>query len=140
MTPTRSGSNYSIQSNGSVPGHSSHKSKRQECQHRGEAQMEHARTSTSSQSTSGNFSQSLDTHHELISSSEEVHGARKDRGTSEGLDTHVFQRTIPTDISLVEKPKHVIRGSEEEVGPGQGQHPSGSSPSIHQQKSPSTGA
>ncbi|MBW0583014.1 hypothetical protein O181_122729 [Austropuccinia psidii MF-1] len=49
MTPTRSGSNYSIQSNGSGTGHSSNKLKRQECQPRGEAQMEDARASTSSQ-------------------------------------------------------------------------------------------
>ncbi|MBW0517604.1 hypothetical protein O181_057319 [Austropuccinia psidii MF-1] len=163
MTPTRSGSNYSIQSNGSGPGNSSHKSKRQECKSRGEAQMEDARTSTSSQRPEsfptgssrdipvsvqklvygsktaqvGTSPKSLDRHHELISSSEEVHGARKDRGASEGLDTHVLQRTSPTDKSLVEKPKHVIRGSEEEVGPRQGQHTSGSSPSIHQQKSAS---
>ncbi|MBW0581264.1 hypothetical protein O181_120979 [Austropuccinia psidii MF-1] len=43
----------------------------------------------------------LNRNHELISSSEEVHGARKDKGTSEGLDTNVFQRTSPTDKSLV---------------------------------------
>ncbi|MBW0586312.1 hypothetical protein O181_126027 [Austropuccinia psidii MF-1] len=86
----------------------------------------------------GTSPKSLDRHHELISSSEEVHGARKDRGTSEGLDTNVLQRTSPTDKSLVEKPKHVIGGSEEEVVPKQGQHPSGSSPSIHQQNSAST--
>ncbi|MBW0510780.1 hypothetical protein O181_050495 [Austropuccinia psidii MF-1] len=146
MTPTRSGSNYSIQYNGSGPGHSSHKSKTQECQPRGEAQMEDARTSTSSQRLASTFDtliespeaditaitvvrpeslstgnnrdfpvsilelvyggkeervgtppKSLDRHHDLISSSEKVHGARKDRGTSEGLDTHVLQRKIPTD-------------------------------------------
>ncbi|MBW0527026.1 hypothetical protein O181_066741 [Austropuccinia psidii MF-1] len=188
MTPTRSGSVYSIQSNGSGPGHASHKSKRQECQPRGEAQMEDARTYTSSQRLASTFDtliesleaditaiavrpeslptgssrdilvsvqklvygrnpaqvgtspKSFDRHHELIFSSEEVHGARKDRETSEGLDTHVLQRTSPTDESLVEKPKHVIRGSEEEVGPRQGQHPSGSSPNIHQQKYTSTSA
>ncbi|MBW0502684.1 hypothetical protein O181_042399 [Austropuccinia psidii MF-1] len=61
----------------------------------------------------------LDRHHELISSSEEIHRARKDRGTSEGLDTHVLQRSSPTDKSLVAKPKHVIRGPEQEVGPRQ---------------------
>ncbi|MBW0560040.1 hypothetical protein O181_099755 [Austropuccinia psidii MF-1] len=51
MTSTRSGSNYSIQSNGSGPGpgHSSHKSKGQECKQRGEEQMEDYRTSTNSQ-------------------------------------------------------------------------------------------
>ncbi|MBW0577599.1 hypothetical protein O181_117314 [Austropuccinia psidii MF-1] len=160
MTPTRSGSNYSIKSNGSEPGHSSHKSERQECQPRGEAQIEDSRASTSTfdtliESTEaditaiavvrpeslstgnkrdipvpvqelaygsktarvGTSPKSLDRHHELISSSEGGHGARKYRGTSEGLDTHVFQRTSPTDKSLVEKPKHVIRVPEEEVGP-----------------------
>ncbi|MBW0588247.1 hypothetical protein O181_127962 [Austropuccinia psidii MF-1] len=67
----------------------------------------------------GTSPKSLDRHHELISSSEEVHGARKDRRNSEMLDTHVLQRTSPTNKSLVEKPKHVIRGPEEEVGPRQ---------------------
>ncbi|MBW0589245.1 hypothetical protein O181_128960, partial [Austropuccinia psidii MF-1] len=33
--------------------------------------------------TVGTFPKSLDRHHELMSSSEEVHGAKKDRGTSE---------------------------------------------------------
>ncbi|MBW0583373.1 hypothetical protein O181_123088 [Austropuccinia psidii MF-1] len=55
-------------------------------------------------------SKSLDRHHELISSSEESHGPRKVRGPSEGLDTHFLKRTSPTDQSLVEKPKHFIRG------------------------------
>ena len=55
MTPTRSGNNYSIQSNESGPGLSSHKSKRQECQPRGEAQKEDARTSTSSQRLASTF-------------------------------------------------------------------------------------
>ncbi|MBW0588460.1 hypothetical protein O181_128175 [Austropuccinia psidii MF-1] len=180
MTPTRSGSNYSIQSNGSGPGHSSHKSKRQECQPRGEAKMEESRTSTSSQRlvntfeiliespeaaitaiavvrpeslSTGNNSdipvsvqelvyggkaarvgtspKSLDRHHEIIYSSEEAHGASKDRRPFEGLDTHVLQRKITTDKSLVEKPKHVIRGPEEGVGPREGKQPSGSSPSLH---------
>ncbi|MBW0588692.1 hypothetical protein O181_128407 [Austropuccinia psidii MF-1] len=58
-------------------------------------------------------------------------GPEKDRRTSEGLDTHVLQRTSPTDKSLVEKPKHVIRGPEEEVGPREGKQPSGSSPCLH---------
>ncbi|MBW0521014.1 hypothetical protein O181_060729 [Austropuccinia psidii MF-1] len=170
MTPTGSGSSYSIQSNGSGPGNSSHKSKGQDCQPRGEPQMEDARTSTSSQRLArtfdtliespeaditsipvfrhepfptgnnrnipvsvqelvyggkaagvGAYAKSLDRHNELISSSEEFHGPRKDRGSSEGLDTHVLQRTSPTDKSLVEKPKHVVRGPQEEVGPRKGQ-------------------
>ncbi|MBW0563539.1 hypothetical protein O181_103254, partial [Austropuccinia psidii MF-1] len=82
-------------------------------------------------SKSGNFSQVLDRHHELISSSEEAHGARKDRGTFEGLDTHVLQRTSPTDKIVVEKLENVIRGPEGEIGPRKGKQPSGSSPSLH---------
>ncbi|MBW0548357.1 hypothetical protein O181_088072 [Austropuccinia psidii MF-1] len=188
MTPSRSGSSYSIQSNGSGPGHSSHKSKRQEFQPRGEAQMEASRTSTSSQRLASTFdtliespegditsiavrpesrstgnnrdipvavqelvygsktarvgtsSRSLDRYHKLTSSSEELHEARKDRGISEGVDTHVLQRTSPKDKSLVENPKHVIRGPEEEAGPRQGKQPSGSSPSLHKQKYASTSA
>ncbi|MBW0568613.1 hypothetical protein O181_108328 [Austropuccinia psidii MF-1] len=173
MTPTQIGSSYSIQSNGSGPGHSSYKFKGQDCQPRGEAQMEDARTSTSSQrlartfdtiiespeaditaipvfrtesfptgnnrnipvsiqelvyggkeSGVGTSSKSLDRHNELISSSEEVHGPRKDRGSPEGLDTHVLKRTSPKDKSLVEKPKYAFRGPEEEVGPRKGLKPS----------------
>ncbi|MBW0587188.1 hypothetical protein O181_126903 [Austropuccinia psidii MF-1] len=189
MTPTRSGSNYSIQSVVSGPGHSSQKSKRQEFQPRGEGQMEDARASTSSQRLASTFdtliespeaeitaipvirpesfptgsnrdipvsvqelvyggkeagvgtsSKSLDRKNELLSSSEEVHGPRKDRRPSEGLDTHVFQGTSPTEKSLVEKPKHVVRGPEEEVGPRKGQQPSGSFLSLHKQKYGSTSA
>ncbi|MBW0548847.1 hypothetical protein O181_088562, partial [Austropuccinia psidii MF-1] len=88
----------------------------------------------------GTCPKSLDRHHELISSSEEIHRARKDRGTSERLDTHVFPRKNPTDKSLVKKPKHVIRGPEEEVGPRQGKQPSGSSQSLQKQKYTSTSA
>ncbi|MBW0533164.1 hypothetical protein O181_072879 [Austropuccinia psidii MF-1] len=88
----------------------------------------------------GTSLKSLDRNHELISSSEEVHGARKYRGTSEGFDTLFLQRKSPTDKSLVEKPKHVIRGTEEEVGPRKEKQPSGSSPSLHKQNSASTSA
>ncbi|MBW0526445.1 hypothetical protein O181_066160 [Austropuccinia psidii MF-1] len=160
MTPTRSGSNYCILSNGSGPGHSSNKSKTQEFHPRGETQIEYARTSTSSQRLAVTFdtliesnnrdipvsvqdpihgrkaegvetpAKSLDRPNELLSSSEEAHGPRKDRRISEGLDTHVLQGPSPTDKSLVEKPKHVIRGPEE-VGPRKGQQPSGSSPSLN---------
>ncbi|MBW0594143.1 hypothetical protein O181_133858 [Austropuccinia psidii MF-1] len=88
----------------------------------------------------GTSPKSLDRNHELIYSSEEINGARKDRGASEGLDTHVLQRTSPTDKSFAEKPKHVIRGPEEEVGPRQGKQPSGRSTTLHQQKHSSSGA
>ncbi|MBW0572470.1 hypothetical protein O181_112185 [Austropuccinia psidii MF-1] len=49
----------------------------------------------------GTYAKSLDRHNELISSSEKVHRPRKDRRSSEGLDTHVLQRTSATDKSLV---------------------------------------
>ncbi|MBW0472248.1 hypothetical protein O181_011963 [Austropuccinia psidii MF-1] len=181
MTPTRSGSNYPIQSNGLWPRHSGHKSKRKDCQPRVEAQMEDSRTSTSSQRLSSTFEtliesleaditpipivrpepfatgnnrdipvsvqelvfgskasgvgtsgKSLDRHNGLISSSEDVHGPRKDRGPSEGLDTHFLQRISQKDESLFEKPKHFIRGPED-VGPRKGQQPCGRSPSLHKQ-------
>ncbi|MBW0492107.1 hypothetical protein O181_031822 [Austropuccinia psidii MF-1] len=180
MTPTRSGSNYSIQSNVSGLGHSSHKSNRQEFQLRGEAQMEDSRASTSSQRLASAFdtiiespeaeitcipvvrpesfpegsnrdipvsvqellygskaegmgtsANSLDRHNELLSSSEKAHGPRKDRRSLEGLDTYFLQGTSPTDKILVEKPKHVFRGPEEEVVPRKEQQPSGSSPSLN---------
>ncbi|MBW0593279.1 hypothetical protein O181_132994 [Austropuccinia psidii MF-1] len=52
-------------------------------------------------------------------------------GPSEGLETHVFQRKSPTHKRLVEKPKHFVRGPEEEVSPRKGKHPCGSSSSLH---------
>ncbi|MBW0589805.1 hypothetical protein O181_129520 [Austropuccinia psidii MF-1] len=88
----------------------------------------------------GTSSKFLDKNNDLISSSEEAHGPRKDRGPSEGLDTHVLQKTSPTDQSLVEKPKYFVRGSEEEVRPRKGQHPCGSSSSLHKKESTSKSA
>ncbi|MBW0587956.1 hypothetical protein O181_127671 [Austropuccinia psidii MF-1] len=88
----------------------------------------------------GTSAKSVDRHNELLYSSEEVNGPKEDRRTSEGLDTHVMQGTSPTDKSLVEKPKHVVRGPEEEVGPRKEQQPSGSSPSFQKQKFTSTSA
>ncbi|MBW0566238.1 hypothetical protein O181_105953 [Austropuccinia psidii MF-1] len=178
-----------MQSNGSGPGHSGHKSKRQECQPRGEVQMEDVRNSTSSQRLARTFdtliespeaditsipivrpepfpignnkdtpvsvqelvygrkaagvgtsAKSLDRHNEIISSSQEFHGPRKDRGPSEGFNTHVLQRTSPTDKSMVEKPKHFFRGPEEEVGPRKRQQLCGSSPSLQKKRSASTSA
>ncbi|MBW0480082.1 hypothetical protein O181_019797 [Austropuccinia psidii MF-1] len=78
-------------------------------------------------------------HNELLSSSEEVHVPRKDRSNSE-RHAHFLQGTSPTDKSLVVKPKHVLRGPEEEAGPRKGQQPSGSSPSLHKQKYASSSA
>ncbi|MBW0501038.1 hypothetical protein O181_040753 [Austropuccinia psidii MF-1] len=88
----------------------------------------------------GTSAKSLDRHNELLSSSEEVHGPREDRRASNGLYAHVFQGTSPTDKSLVEKPKHVVRGPEEELSPRKGKQPSGSSPYLQKQNSASTSA
>ncbi|MBW0553162.1 hypothetical protein O181_092877 [Austropuccinia psidii MF-1] len=88
----------------------------------------------------GTSAKSWDRHNELLSSSEEIDGPRKDRRTSAGLDTHFLQRKSPTDKSLAERPEHVVRGPEVEVGPRKRQQPSGSSSSLHKQKSASTSA
>ncbi|MBW0504297.1 hypothetical protein O181_044012 [Austropuccinia psidii MF-1] len=53
----------------------------------------------------GTSAKSLNRNNELISSSGEVHGPRKERGPSEGFDAHFLQRTSPTDKSFVEKTK-----------------------------------
>ncbi|MBW0580559.1 hypothetical protein O181_120274 [Austropuccinia psidii MF-1] len=82
----------------------------------------------------------IEIYQSQYSKCEEVHGPRKDRRTCEGLDTHVFQGTSPTDKSLVEKPKHAVRGPEEEVGPRKGKQLSGSSPSLHKRNSASKSA
>ncbi|MBW0496842.1 hypothetical protein O181_036557 [Austropuccinia psidii MF-1] len=176
MTPTRSGRNYSIQSNRSGLGHSSQKCKRQACHPRGEAQRGDARTSTSSQILASIFdtllgspeaeitaipfsrsepfpkvnsrnipvsvqelvygskaegvgasSKPLDKDNQLLSSIKEALGPRKDRGPSEVLDTHVFQRKIPKYNILVGNPKNFFRGPEEIAHPKEGQKPGGSS-------------
>ncbi|MBW0579772.1 hypothetical protein O181_119487 [Austropuccinia psidii MF-1] len=74
----------------------------------------------------GTSSKSLDRNNELISSSEDVHWPRKEIGPSEALEAHVLQRKSPPDKSIVEKPKHFVKGPEE-VGPRKGQKPCGSS-------------
>ncbi|MBW0509380.1 hypothetical protein O181_049095 [Austropuccinia psidii MF-1] len=55
MTPNTGGRNYPIPSNASGQGPSSHKYKRQEFQHIGEAQMKDSRTLTSSQGLARTF-------------------------------------------------------------------------------------
>ncbi|MBW0480629.1 hypothetical protein O181_020344 [Austropuccinia psidii MF-1] len=48
-----------------------------------------------------------------------------------GTSAKSLDRKIPTDKSYCEKPKHVIRAPEEEVGSRKGQQPSESSPSFN---------
>ncbi|MBW0546233.1 hypothetical protein O181_085948, partial [Austropuccinia psidii MF-1] len=65
----------------------------------------------------------LDRHNELLSSSEEVHGSRKDRRTSEGFDTKVLQRPRPTDKSLVEKPNILSEDQKKKLAQGKENSP-----------------
>ncbi|MBW0589417.1 hypothetical protein O181_129132 [Austropuccinia psidii MF-1] len=64
----------------------------------------------------GASAKSLDRPNELLPSSEEVHGPRKDSRLYEGLETYVLQRTSTKDKGLVGKSKHFVRGPEERVG------------------------
>ncbi|MBW0541901.1 hypothetical protein O181_081616 [Austropuccinia psidii MF-1] len=68
---------------------------------------------------------------ELISSSEQALRPIRYRGSSESLDSNFYQRESITDKTLLEKPKHVIRGSEEAVFPKEEQKPRESSSSLH---------
>ncbi|MBW0464827.1 hypothetical protein O181_004542 [Austropuccinia psidii MF-1] len=82
----------------------------------------------------------LDRKDKFLSTSEEVLELRKDRGNPEKLDSNFLQRVSPTDKSLVEKHKHIVRGPEEAVGPKEGKQPYRSSSSFQKQKNPSTSA
>ncbi|MBW0510800.1 hypothetical protein O181_050515 [Austropuccinia psidii MF-1] len=73
----------------------------------------------------------VDRDNELLPFIKEIFVSRKHTRASERLYINVFQRTSSKDKNLVERPKHVIGGSEEGVGPKKGQHPCGSSPSLH---------
>ncbi|MBW0512585.1 hypothetical protein O181_052300 [Austropuccinia psidii MF-1] len=86
----------------------------------------------------GTSSKPLDRDHELLFSSKKALGTRKDRGLSEGLNTHVLQRKSPEDEGLVENPNHFIRGPEKRVVPKEGKKPSGSSSRLSKQESTST--
>ncbi|MBW0467419.1 hypothetical protein O181_007134 [Austropuccinia psidii MF-1] len=79
----------------------------------------------------GNSSKTPDRDNELIPSSEEALGPRKERGPSERLDSNVCQRASPKGKSLVEETKNVIRGSEEAVGPKERHHSFRSSSRLH---------
>ncbi|MBW0461646.1 hypothetical protein O181_001361 [Austropuccinia psidii MF-1] len=65
----------------------------------------------------GNSSPLVDKHNEILTSSKEVLGPRKNSRPSDGYDAYVFQRTSPKDKNLFEKQKHFVRGPEERVGP-----------------------
>ncbi|MBW0511253.1 hypothetical protein O181_050968 [Austropuccinia psidii MF-1] len=159
MTPTRSVSSNSIQSNGSGPGNLSQKSKDNivspEEKHKWKIpelppvpkDLNHFEWATLEiyQSQYKNwFMVEKKQEWELLPSLwigtmksylqvKKFMGPDK-TGSSEGLDTHVFQKTTPTDKSFVEKLNHVVRGPEEGVDPRKGQEPHGSSPSLHKKK------
>ncbi|MBW0549724.1 hypothetical protein O181_089439 [Austropuccinia psidii MF-1] len=161
MTPTRSGINYSIQSNGSGPGHSSHVSKTQECQPKGEAQMEDARASTSSQRLDSTFDTLIESPEADITSIPFVRPESFPTGNNRDIPVSVQElvygseaavvgisaksldrqnELLSSNKSLVEKPKHVVRGPQEEVGPMKVKQPSGGSPSLQKQEYASTSA
>ncbi|MBW0475736.1 hypothetical protein O181_015451 [Austropuccinia psidii MF-1] len=141
MTPTTSGRNYSIQSNGSGPGHSSQKSKRQECQPRGEEQMEDSRTSNSAQSNRdipgsvqelvygskatgvGTLSKSLDRHNELKSSSEEVHRHGKYRVPSGGWTPMSYKGQVQQIKAWLKKKRILSEDQEKKLAQGKDNSP-----------------
>ncbi|MBW0463931.1 hypothetical protein O181_003646 [Austropuccinia psidii MF-1] len=109
MNPNRSEINYSIQSSGSGPGISNHKSKRQECQPRGEEEIDGARAPKRRRSRNipvsgkelvyGNkeagvetSSKLVDRDNELKYSSEEALGAKKDTKAPARMYSNFLQR------------------------------------------------
>ncbi|MBW0571073.1 hypothetical protein O181_110788 [Austropuccinia psidii MF-1] len=74
----------------------------------------------------------VDKENELLLSIKEALEPRKDTGTSEGVYTHLLQRTSSKYKSLVEKPNHFVGGSEEGVDPKEEQ-PCGKSSRLHKQ-------
>ncbi|MBW0588677.1 hypothetical protein O181_128392 [Austropuccinia psidii MF-1] len=134
--------------------------KRQKSEHRGKAQMENSRNSTSSQRLASTFDTLLESPtayitaiavsrpesfltgssgdipvsvQKLVYGGKEAGkflGPEKDRGPSEGLESHVFQRTSHQDKGFAEKQKHFFRGPEEKVGQKEGQQPIGSSSNL----------
>ncbi|MBW0586915.1 hypothetical protein O181_126630 [Austropuccinia psidii MF-1] len=75
----------------------------------------------------GTSSQIVDRENKLIPSSSEALGNRKEKRTSERLDTHFMEGTGPNNKSLVEKPTNLVGVSEERVGPDKIKQPSESS-------------
>ncbi|MBW0461037.1 hypothetical protein O181_000752 [Austropuccinia psidii MF-1] len=82
----------------------------------------------------GASTQLLYRYNELLPSIKELLWPRKDKRTSEGLETHVLQGTGPKDKIFVETEKHFVRGSEEIVGPKEQQQPCGSFTSLNKFK------
>ncbi|MBW0568534.1 hypothetical protein O181_108249 [Austropuccinia psidii MF-1] len=125
MTPTISGSNCSIKSNGSGPGHSSHKFKRQECQPRGEAKMEYFRTSTISQ----RLDRSFDTLLEILGSEmtailvvryEKITG-RRSIDIPVSVKEMVYggkEAGVGISENIVDRDNEIISPSEEALGSG----------------------
>ncbi|MBW0575952.1 hypothetical protein O181_115667 [Austropuccinia psidii MF-1] len=83
----------------------------------------------------GTSSKSLDKQNELLSSSEEVHGPRKDRRTSEGLETHVLQGTSPTDKTWLKNQSMLSEDQKKKLSQGKDKR-SVESPQASKSKSP----
>ncbi|MBW0460503.1 hypothetical protein O181_000218 [Austropuccinia psidii MF-1] len=82
----------------------------------------------------GTSAQLINRDSEFLPSSEEALGPRKYTRTYENVENYVLQGTGPRDKSLVENPKHFVRGSEERVVPKEGQQPCGSSLSLNKRQ------
>ncbi|MBW0583470.1 hypothetical protein O181_123185 [Austropuccinia psidii MF-1] len=124
MTPTRSGSNYSIQSNGSGPRHSSHQSKKQECQPRGEAQIEDARTSTSFQRLASTFDTLIESPEADITSIAVVRPESLPTGNNRDIPVSVENLVygskttqVGTSPKSLERHHELICSSEKFMGP-----------------------
>ncbi|MBW0511977.1 hypothetical protein O181_051692 [Austropuccinia psidii MF-1] len=66
----------------------------------------------------GTSAKSLDKHNELLYSSEEVHGPRKDRRTSEGLETHVLKGKSPIDKTWLKKQSMLSEDQKKKLSQG----------------------
>ncbi|MBW0588631.1 hypothetical protein O181_128346 [Austropuccinia psidii MF-1] len=110
--------------------------------------MENARTSTSSQRLARTFDTFIESPEADIAAIPVVGPESCPTGNNRDIPVSVQELVYggkaavekPTDKSLVEKPKHAVRGPEEEVGPRKGQQLSGSSLSLHKQNSASASA
>ncbi|MBW0592453.1 hypothetical protein O181_132168 [Austropuccinia psidii MF-1] len=131
MTPTRSGSNYSIQSKGTRQGHSSHKYKRLECQLRGEAQMEDSRISTNSQRLASSFEALIESPESDINAITVVRpepvptGNNRDRPVSvQELVYGSKTKGVGTSAKSLERHKELLSSSKEVQDPRQDRGPS----------------
>ncbi|MBW0550702.1 hypothetical protein O181_090417 [Austropuccinia psidii MF-1] len=157
MTSIRTESIYSIQSNGSGPGHSSHKSKIQEChpEERNKWRMPELPPVAKEvvkiyQSQCKNWLMvAKHQEQELLPTLwigkmnsylqlKKFLGPEKTWELLKCLTPMSFKGKFQKTKAWLKKPKHIVRGSEEAVGPKEQQQPCGSSSILNKQKYTST--